>query len=766
MTVDPRRQPLAHALIELLRERSRPVHIAEMVAALGSDFPTINRTVDALLCDGVLRQRPGNRYRLAKVAKQPSQEKLEGRITINPRGFGFIRPDNGSSDIFVPAEALSGAMHGDRVVATVVAETRRGLQGQIVDVLERAQKRVVGQLRGRAPNWFLEPDDSRIRGPIVLERPQVDSPDAPRVAAGLAAIVQLQRYPELPDEHPVGTLLSVLGVPGQPDVEVAKILLQNSIDETHDPLASTEAKAFGDACDPKELATRKDLCDLPLLTIDPRDARDHDDAIWVERSEQGHYRAWIAIADVAHYVTPGSALDAAARVRGASVYLPDRAVPMLPPELSSHLCSLLPGQLRLCMCVEIEFDPTGQALKATVYPAKMRSAAFLTYGSVARALGFSDEPDRDPYAEEMRSELRIMWDLAMLLRKRRMQRGALDFDLPEAQIDLDEHTRMPNRVQQRSVDPGVRKAYRMIEEMMIAANEAVARKMVERQAASIFRVHGAPDSGKLEHFVGLCKQLSIPFDLEEAADPKKLSKFLGRIAHHPKHRVLHMLMLRAMQQAAYDNNNIGHFGLASSAYLHFTSPIRRYPDLIVHRAIKQGMDEPAKPSETAQKEAKAVALEASTRERSIVTAERNIADLYRTIYMSSRIGSLVEGTVTAVTGSGLFVQVNDPFVVVFVRYVDLGRDDYEADESHLFARGRRNGERIELGSSLGLEVIDTAIARRTVFGKRLGMVATDSQPNRTRPSKRRRDTKGSRDGGRARRSSKGKGKGKGKGKRR
>jgi ribonuclease R len=516
----------------------------------------------------------------------------------------------------------------------------------------------------------------------------------------------------------------VMGPPGEPAVEVAKVLIEHDIQEQHDPAAVAEAEAFGSEPSAADLADREDLTAIPLVTIDPHDARDHDDAIWAERDETGAYQAWIAIADVSHYVTPGSALDEAALARGCSVYLPDRAVPMLPGELAGTMCSLLPDVERLCLCVHLHIDPTGKVCQTRLIEGRMRSRAFLSYQAVARALGFTTEPARDPKAEALRHELQVIWELVSQLRKRRMRRGALDLHIPEVSIELDTKTGAPVGVSQRSHDPGVHKAYRLVEELMLLANEAVAQALLDAEGGrgipTIFRVHGAPDMEKLDRYAAQCAALGADFDVESGGAPKGLSKFLRKLAAHPKEGVLHGLLLRALQQACYDPVNIGHFGLASAAYLHFTSPIRRYPDLAVHRILRRALrGEPSAHDEETLASLRQAAQTASERERNAMAAEREVADLYRCLYMLAHVGDIVEGTVTAITATGLYVRVDDPFIDVLVKLNALGTEEYETDELALSATAHGSGDTVALGDTVMVVIEDVALLRRTIYGRRL-----------------------------------------------
>jgi ribonuclease R len=648
----------------------------------------------------------------------------EGILTVNPRGFGFVASmgEAPGDDVFVPAPALGGAMHGDRVLVRVSSRSARGAEGEIVEVIERGTKRAAGTLRRRGKSAWVEPDDTRVRGPIHLPR-AIDAQGSAGNSGndGDAVVVAITRWPELPGENPEGRIETVLGRPGLLSVEAAKILVIEGVGEPHSEKAVAEAEAFGDEVPVAMIEGREDLRHVPLPTIDPEDARDHDDAVWVERTPRGGYRAWIAIADVSTYVTPGTALDDEAKARGCSVYLPDRAVPMLPRALSSNLCSLLPGVDRLCLCVDAEFDGGGEIVSTRVVRGVMRSRAKLTYGGVARALGFSDKPASEPEAEAMVEGLRVANELSRTLRGKRMKRGALDFDLPEAKVILDPTTREPVDVVRRAQDLGVKKAYQLIEELMLLANEVVARWCQERQLPTIFRVHAPPDEQKLDRFARMCEQLAIPFDIEDTRDPRKLGQLLKSFAEHPLAPVLNSLLLRSMKQATYDTTNVGHFGLASTAYVHFTSPIRRYPDLVVHRALHRVLTggEPRR-DDAAREKLSEAALASSVAERRAMEVERATVDLYRTFLMKDRIGERFEGTVTAVVGSGLFVQLDSPFVDVLVRLEDLGQDRWEVDDDTLRVIATRSGEAIGLGDRMTVEVTDAAILRRTVYARRAG----------------------------------------------
>jgi ribonuclease R len=713
-------------VLELLGSEAEPMHAREIARRLRVsevDYLGLQRLLDDLSFEGVLARRPGQRFKLAPRTAQARGAEREGLLTVHPRGFGFVASlDAAGDDVFVPPEALGGAMHGDRVRVRVRSRGARGPEGEVTEVLERGLKRVAGTLRRKGKSAWLEPDDTRVRGPIALPRGiDVAGPEGNSGTDGDAVVVAITRWPETPDENPEGAIETVLGRPGELSVEAAKILVLEGIEEAHTLEAVREAEAYGAEVPEYMKEGREDLRHIPLPTIDPEDARDHDDAVWVERTERGGYRAWIAIADVSTYVTPKTALDDEAKARGCSVYLPDRAIPMLPRALSSNLCSLLPAVDRLCLCAEVELDMAGHPIKSRLIRGVMRSHAKLTYGGVARALGLSGEAKREPAADAMVEGLRVAYELSRHLRARRMKRGALDFELPEAKVVLHEHTREPIDVTKRAEDPGVKKAYQLIEELMLLANETVARFSQERDTPTIYRVHAPPDEQKLDRFAAMCESLGIDFDPEDTRDPKKLGDLLKSFSDHPLAPVLNSLLLRSMKQATYDVTNVGHFGLASKAYLHFTSPIRRYPDLVVHRLVHQVLTsgQPRHADVSREKLADA-ALASSIAERRAMEVERAIVDLYRTFMMKDRVGERFEGTVTAVVGSGMFVQLDAPFVDVLVRLEDMGEGYWEIDDDGLRIVAARSGGVVALGDRVEVEITDAAILRRTIYAKRMG----------------------------------------------
>lgn len=723
--------PRREAILALLSSRSRALRASEIAARLDVSeraFPGFLRFLESLAHEGVLRALPDDRFGLEGTANGPrARSEREGNLSVNARGFGFVRSIGHEDDLFIPEDRMGGALHGDTVSARFVKRTTSGSEGEIVRILKRANARVAGTLRRKGKSAWLEPDDSRVRGPLVIKG-NVTGGD------GDAAVVTITRYPLLPDENPEAELVKVLGTPGDPQVEVAKILVREAVDEAHPPEAIAQAEAYGAEVSPDDLVGREDFTGVPLPTIDPDDARDHDDAVWVQRNEDGTYTAWIAIADVSHYVRPDTALDNAALARSCSIYLPTRAIPMLPRALSSNLCSLLPDVVRLCLCLVVQLDAGANVTEYRVAEGFMKSRAKLTYGGVARALGFTDKPPVQEAAEAMVEDLKVADTLSQILRSKRLRRGALDFTVPEPKIVLDKETEAPIGVEKRSEDPGMVRAYQLIEELMLLANELVAKFLVDRTLPAIYRVHGAPDETKLERFANFAEDIGLVFDIDDARDPKKLSTFLKKMSKHPKADVLSMLLLRAMKQAVYDTANIGHFGLASTAYLHFTSPIRRYPDLVVHRIVRRVLrNEPIDVTDAGKEKLAEAALTASKQERHAMDVEREVVDLYRALYMRAYIGDTFEGMVTGVIAGGAFVSLDSPFVEVLVRPDAMGKDVYTLDDESMKFIAKRSGDSVGIGDRMTVTIEDVQIIRRTVYAWRTAPGYADSEPLRQTP---------------------------------
>ncbi|MEM7436485.1 MAG: VacB/RNase II family 3'-5' exoribonuclease, partial [Myxococcota bacterium] len=504
-----------------------------------------------------------------------------------------------------------------------------------------------------------------------------------------------------------------------------------------------EAEALPARVERNVARKRVDLRDLDLVTIDPETARDHDDAIWVKRERDG-FKLVVAIADVSHYVAEGSAMDREAVARSTSIYLPDRAIPMLPPELSTDLASLLPNRDRLCMAVEMHIDAKAHVTSYRIVEGVMRSHGKLSYEGVARALGLTQSGPHQASAEKRVATLKVLLDLSKRLRDRRTKRGALDFDLPEAKVVLDDQGEPESIVQSRK-EPGIRRAYQIVEDMMLVTNEVVAGHLKRHGAPGVFRVHGKPDPERIAMFCEVAKSFGYELDEEAAATPKQLSRFLRRIDGTNEAPLLRYLLLRAMQQAIYDTDpTIGHFALAAKDYLHFTSPIRRYPDLLVHRIVRDMIRERSIDAASVRPKLQRFAARASELERTAMVAERDVMDVYRVIYMQDHVGDTFEGRINGFAPYGMYIQVEDPFVSVLLPFEQLD-DTFEPDDLGIRLVGARTSKVFTMNDPVTVRVEEANVPDREVIGTLVSHSVADAPtqsrrkrrpPNTTKKAKR------------------------------
>jgi ribonuclease R len=642
----------------------------------------------------------------------PVTPAIEGRLTMTRQGYGFVNVYDGSPDVFIPPDAVGPALHGD-MVQLRARPSAKGRDGHIVGIVERRLKNVTGTLHPRGRGMSFEPDDDRLRAPmrVVGEVPKASK-------KGHVVLAEIVTFPQRREDRPEVRVVEVLGAQGVARIEVEKIKIRDGIREAFPEEVELEAATLPARVERDVARRREDLRDIDLVTIDPETARDHDDAIWVKRERNG-FRLIVAIADVSHYVTEGSAMDREAISRGTSVYLPDRAIPMLPPELSTNLASLVPNRDRLCMAVEMHIDDKGHVASHRIFEAVMRSHGKLSYDGVARALGLTRHGPHQPAAEKRVETLKILLDLSQRLRARRLKRGALDFDLPEGKIVLDTHGE-PKEIVQSRRDPGIRQAYRIVEDMMLVTNETVAAHIKRHAAPGVFRVHGKPDPERISMFCQVAKSFGYELDEESAATPKQLSRFLRRIEGTNEASLLRYLLLRAMQQAIYDTDpTAGHFALAAKDYLHFTSPIRRYPDLLVHRVLRSMIRNESLDSASLRPRLQRFAAQASESERRAMIVERDVMDVYRTIYMEKHIGDEFDGRIAGFAPFGIYVQIPDPFVSVLLPFEQL-EDTYEPDDLGIRLIGVRTSKIFTMNDPVTVRIEDANVQSRDIVGSLLG----------------------------------------------
>ena len=671
------------------RTRLTPAEIQRRAGFRPHELQSIVEALRDLCRNGRLVRLKKNHYAL------PDRQNLvSGKVHAHPDGYGFLIPeDKAVDDLYLNRREMRRVMHGDRVMVRVDRKARGGTEVHIVQVLERAQKRLLGtydEIDGRS---FLIPMDARI-GAIPL-KPGAAKPDKGKVIAA-----EISRYGTAMSP-PEAAVVKVMGDPDDPEVQVQSLVFRYGLLTTFPAEVFRETKDLSYSIAPEEIANRMDLRELPIITIDGENARDFDDAVHV-RKANGGYELFVSIADVAHYVQPQGALDQEAYARGTSVYFPDRAIPMLPEALSNGICSLNPNEDRLTKTACIEFNAKGEVIRSRFFNSVIHSHERMTYTDVRRILVDKDPPCLERY-RSLVDEFKLMEELALLIYEQRRARGNLDFDLPEAEIVLDLQGMPENIVRaERNI------AHRIIEEFMIAANEAVARHLKEQGLPLLYRVHEGPDKDALEALVPFLLSLGyrLPLKKDKIA-PLEIQRLLEAARSKPEERVLNRVLLRSMKQAVYQPENIGHFGLASTCYTHFTSPIRRYPDLIVHRVLGRALHgEKLKPNEREDllHYLQEAGKQTSERERHAMDAEREMVALKKAQFMMNKIGEEFAGFITSLANFGFFVELDDYFVEGLVKLSSLTDDDYDYYEKEYVIKGRRHDRKFRLGDNVRVKV--------------------------------------------------------------
>jgi ribonuclease R len=671
------------------RRRFTPQEIVKSIGLSRAELDAVVEGLKELAREGRLVRLKKNHYGLPGA-----QNCVVGRVQAHPDGFGFLIPsEKGRDDVYLSRREMRRVMHGD-IVMVRLEKRRTGEEAHIVDVLERGQKRIVGTYEEFEERGYLIPMDLRIAAAIPLASGSAKSGKGKVIAAEISRYATGFRPPE-------ARLIETLGEPDDPDVQARSIVFRYGLPTSFSAEARREAAGCAKAPGAEELQGRADLTGLPIVTIDGEQARDFDDAVCVEKTD-GRYFLYVSIADVAHYIRPETALDQDAYQRGTSVYFPDRAVPMLPEELSNGICSLNPAETRLTQTAVLEIDAKGEVRHSRFFLSAIRSRARMTYTEVRRILVDRDAECLRRYADLI-EQFRLMEELALLLWERRRSRGSLDFDLPEAEIVLDLQGMPENIVRvERSI------AHRIIEEFMIAANEAVARHLRDKEFPFLYRVHEGPEQDTLEALAPFLLSLGYRLPLKKGkVAPEDLQRILKACRGKPEERVLNRVLLRAMKQAHYAPENIGHFGLASSCYTHFTSPIRRYPDLIVHRILRDALaGKKLKPAERDDLVAylQQAGRDTSERERTAMDAEREMVDLKKAQFMMGKIGAEFNGFIVGLVNFGFFVELDAYFVEGLVRLSTLQDDSYQYYEKANVIKGRRHGRAFRLGDSVRIRV--------------------------------------------------------------
>jgi len=678
--------PSREYILQVMVQQGVPVFVEDLYRLLEidkSEREIFNRRLAAMEREGqIMRNR---RNALCVTEKL---HLVTGTIQGHPDGFGFLIPENGGDDIFLSNKEMAQVLHGDRVIVRPVGLDRKGRpEGKIVEILSHNTQKLVGRLMREQGISFVAAEDRRIHQDIFIA-PGQDMQAKP----GQVVMVQLIEQPSA-YAKPIGKVTEILGNYADPGMEIEIALRKHNLPHAFSPAALKQAEAYPRQVQPQDYRGRRDLRDLPLITIDGETARDFDDAVFCEPQGKGWHLV-VAIADVSFYVRPQDALDKDAYERGNSVYFPRRVIPMLPEALSNGLCSLNPQVERLCMVCDMQIDPMGQVKRYEFYPSVMNSKARMTYTQVHEILTQPEGALAQEYAWLV-PHLQHLNHFFRLSLKLREQRGAIEFESQETLMIFNEQGKIERIV------PSVRNdAHRLIEECMLAANVCAADFLQTHQQAALYRVHEGPTPEKLEVLRTFMGEVGFTVGGGDNPQAKDYQKLLSRIKDRPDAGLLQTVMLRSMQQAVYSPDNVGHFGLAYEAYTHFTSPIRRYPDLLVHRAIKAVLDGKQYQAGNWHE----LGQHCSITERRADDATRDVNNWLKCFYMQDKLGEEFDGTVAGVTSFGLFVALDDLMIEGLLHVTELGNDYFEYDKMRHEMRGERTGAKYRLGDRLRVKV--------------------------------------------------------------
>ena len=684
------------AVLHLLRSKTdRPVSLKEIAGAVGihkKEMRPLKRIMESLIRSGDVFKTKSGFYGLAEKMNLAT-----GFFEAHRDGYGFVIPERpGERDLFIPPRKTSGAMSGDKVIVRIESMARR--EGSVIKILERAQKKVVGQLYREGHMFYVKPKNRKIHFGILV------SPSGKAGAReGDHVVVELTSYPTA-IRPPEGKVLKILPDAEGPGNEIEMIVEEHSLPSKFPSPVLSEIRELRNDI---SLKKRVDCRALLTVTIDGETAKDYDDAVSIKKTTDG-FILWVHIADVGHYVAWDSPVDLEARKRGTSVYFPGSVIPMLPEKLSNDLCSLVPRQDRPTFTAEIHFDKSGRNIRKDFYPSIIHSNERMTYTSVRKILVDRDITERQRYGYLLES-LETMEELCGILRDKRIKRGSLDFDLPEPEVLLDIQGNPESIIRaERNL------AHMMIEEFMIAANEAVASHLEQMKLPSIYRIHEKPDPYKLEELRPVFNSFGLQI---KKIDANTFQTVLKKIKGKVEESLLNILLLRSLKQAKYSTDNTGHFGLASESYTHFTSPIRRYPDLVVHRMLRLSLHKnrlSKEKREYFEKLLPEIASHASKTEREADEAEREIVNAMRVWFMKDKIGNEYKGMVSNISANGMKIQLKDFFVEGFVHVSYMPDDYYRFDEKSYRLIGRRRKKTFTIGKEVNVRIERVNIEEREI----------------------------------------------------
>ncbi|MBW1951494.1 MAG: ribonuclease R [Deltaproteobacteria bacterium] len=693
----PRRSEQQQVL-QVFKRAKHPLLLKELKALMAvpaAESRNLQKIVHNLVKAGELIKLPRGRYGLTA-----GMNLVAGQLSVHPEGYGFVASETGGPDVFINPANLKEALHGDRVVARVEHVGHRGRrEGRIIRILERRIKKVVGLLSQAKDTYFVSPEDEHLLFDLIIPAECLD-----QAQVGQVVVAEITRFPT-ERLNPLGKIIEVLGAPEDPLVQVKSVIHKYDLPRRFPTRVLREARQVPREVPAAARAGRLDLRELLTVTIDGDKARDFDDGVALVKKADGSFILYVSIADVSYYVNPGSALDAEAYQRGNSIYFPHLVLPMLPEELSNGICSLNPGVERLAVTVTLNYNAQGRLLSSRFNRSVVQSQARLTYNQVQEILE-SHDLAWVQYNPELVEMLTSMAELCQLLRDRRKERGSLLLSIPEAEVRLDDQG-VPTDI--RRIDH--LQAHQLIEEFMIAANEAAARCLGE---PAIFRVHDVPDPDKMQAFRRAMSRLGYRLPPEADYNPLILREFFDQIQDTPVAYLVQIMLLRSLKQARYAASNVGHYGLAAPIYTHFTSPIRRYPDLMVHRLLLDRLQKTG-PSEGPDEEELAdQARFLSARERLAIEAEREMLARMQVRCLAEHVGEIFHGTISGVSAFGFFVSLDEIFAEGLVRLVDLPDDYYKFQESRLRLIGRRRGRSFQVGDRVQVRVAHVDLRRRHI----------------------------------------------------
>ncbi|MER0171521.1 MAG: ribonuclease R [Nitrosomonas sp.] len=679
--------PSREYILQILQQQGIPLAeqvLQKLLDITKKEEELFNRRLTAMMREGqIFRNRKGDLCVMEKL------DLIKGRVQGHPDGFGFLIPDDASPDLYLSAKELNKALHGDRVLVREIGLDRRGRrEATIVEVLEHTNTQLVGRLYIDHGILYVVAENKRISQDILIAKEH-----SLKAKAGQIVIVEIIQQPNK-QTQPIGKIIEILGDYTAPGMEIEIALRKHDLPYIFPPEIEKLSAKFPKNVLKKELKGRKDISHLPLVTIDSETARDFDDAVYCEENGDG-YRLYVAIADVSHYVKPKDAIDQEALSRGNSVYFPRRVIPMLPEALSNELCSLNPDKNRLCMVCEIQFQKNGEILDYVFYPAVMRSHARLTYNIVAAILANPKGAEAKEHTALL-PHLQLTYKLFKALLKARKKRGAIDFETTETQMFFNDQGKIEKIVPVQRTE-----AHRLIEECMLAANVCAADFLQKNGQTTLYRIHESPVPEKIEALRNFLKEFGIQLGGKTKPGAKDYAQTLLKIQGRPDAQLLQTVMLRSLKQAIYSPDLSGHFGLAYDAYTHFTSPIRRYPDLLVHRAIKAVLQgETYNPGDWNE-----LGLHCSMTERRADDATRDVESWLKCFYMQDRIGECFDGVISSVTGFGLFVALDNVYVEGLVHISELPSDYFHFDATKHLLLGERSGKQYRLGDRLRVKLV-------------------------------------------------------------